>query len=65
MVKNGIYSFFWGLEYGKALLWAGSARAPKIHHPKTGRVSPVKQAHIEPKQAKEELKPFYTNFATG
>jgi len=25
---------------------------------------PAKQAQIEPKKAKEELKPFYTNFAT-
>jgi hypothetical protein len=26
---------------------------------------PVKRAQIEPKKAKEELKPFYTNFGTG
>jgi hypothetical protein len=25
---------------------------------------PAKQAQIEPEKAKEELRPFYTNFAT-
>jgi hypothetical protein len=26
---------------------------------------PIKQARIEPEKAKEELKPFQTNFGTG
>jgi len=36
-----------------------------IYHPSKCHDLPVKQAQIEPKKAKEELKPFKTNFGTG
>jgi hypothetical protein len=44
--------------------FAGSAGAPMICHLSKWPNLPVKQAQIEPKKAKEELRPFYTNFAT-
>jgi len=46
-------------------LLAGSAGAPMICHPLERPDLPVKEAQIEPKKAKEELRPFYTNFGTG
>jgi len=49
---------------GKILLSVGVTGALEIYLPSRGRELPVKQAHIEPKQAKEELKPFLTIFAT-
>jgi hypothetical protein len=58
MVKNGIYSFFRGLSMGKTLLPAGSAGASMIYHPSKCHDMPVKQAQIEPKKAKEELRPI-------
>jgi hypothetical protein len=36
-----------------------------ISHPSKCQDLPIKQAQIEPKKAKEELRPFYTNFGTG
>jgi hypothetical protein len=35
-----------------------------IYHPSNYQDLSVKQARIEPEKAKEELRPFYTNFAT-
>jgi hypothetical protein len=49
---------------GNILLSVGFAGALETYLPSTGRELPVKQAHIEPKLAKEELKPFKTNFGT-
>jgi hypothetical protein len=65
MVKNGIYSFFLGFSMGKTLLPVRSAGTPEIYHSSTGRELPVREAHIKPKKPKGELRPFYTNFATG
>jgi hypothetical protein len=65
MVKNGIYSFLGGFSMGKSLHPVGSAETPEIYHSSTDRGLPVKQAHITPKKPKEELRPFFTNFATG
>jgi hypothetical protein len=36
-----------------------------ICHPLKRPDLPVKKAQIEPEKAKEELRPFYTNFGTG
>lgn len=37
-----------------------------IYHPSQhDQESAIKQAHIKPGWAKEELKPFYTNLGTG
>jgi hypothetical protein len=44
---------------------AGSAGAPVIYHSLKTADLPIKQARIEPEKAKEELKPFQTNFGTG
>jgi hypothetical protein len=57
LVENGIYSFPGVWIWGK-FCSVGFAGALEIYLPSTGRELPVKQAHIEPKQAKEELKPF-------
>jgi hypothetical protein len=65
MVKNGIYSSFGGFSMGKPLLPVRSVGTPEIYHSSTGRRLPIKQARIVPKKPKEELRPFYTNFATG
>jgi hypothetical protein len=35
-----------------------------IYHSSNCQNLPVKQAQIQPEKAKEELRPFYTNFAT-
>jgi len=50
---------------GKPLLPVRSVGTPEIYHSSTGRRLPIKQARIVPKKPKEELRPFYTNFATG
>jgi len=49
--------------HGKTPLPARSAEAATIRPSQNGR-SKVKEAQIEPRKAKEELRPFYTIFGT-